>query len=147
MDPREQLWAEAMRAERQGDAAAYQRLLKEIADLLRRLIRSRLAQLGLSTHEAEDLVQEVLISLHTRRHTWDADRPFLPWLHAITRYKFIDAARRLKRETRYRIDLTSTRCQSVSKHPRRMSIALRWILIGICPTSREVRKLWFVRLP
>jgi RNA polymerase sigma-70 factor (ECF subfamily) len=106
MDPREQLWAEAMRAERQGDAAAYQRLLKDIADLLRGLIRSRLARLGVSAHEVEDLVQDVLIGLHTKRHTWDADRPFLPWLHAITRYKFIDAARRLKRETRYRIDLT-----------------------------------------
>jgi RNA polymerase sigma-70 factor (ECF subfamily) len=106
MDPREQAWAAAMRAERQGDKAAYERLLKDIADLLRRLTRSRLARLGLSTHEAEDLVQEVLIGLHIKRHTWDADRPFLPWLYAITRYKVIDASRRLKRETRYRIDLT-----------------------------------------
>jgi RNA polymerase sigma-70 factor, ECF subfamily len=106
MDLCEHLWAEAMRAERQGDAAAYERLLKEIVDLLRRLIRYRLAQLGLSGHETEDLVQEVLIGLHIKRHTWDSRRPFLPWLHAITRYKFIDAARRLRREASYRIDLT-----------------------------------------
>jgi RNA polymerase sigma-70 factor (ECF subfamily) len=103
---REDSWADAMRAERRGDAVAYQRLLKEIAEMLRRLVRYRLAQLGLSAHETEDLVQEVLIGLHTKRHTWDETRPFLPWLHAITHYKFIDAVRRLKREARHRIDLT-----------------------------------------
>jgi RNA polymerase sigma-70 factor (ECF subfamily) len=106
MESREHLWAEAMRAERRGDIAAYECLLKEIADLLRRLIRYRVAQLGLSAHETEDLVQEVLIGLHTKRHTWDVDRPFLPWLHAIARYKIADGARHLRREARHRIDLT-----------------------------------------
>jgi RNA polymerase sigma-70 factor (ECF subfamily) len=106
MESREHLWAEAMRAERRGDVAAYERLLKEITDLLRRLIRFRLAQLGLCAHEAEDLVQEVLIGLHTKRHSWDADRPFLPWLHAIARYKIADGARHLRREARHRIELT-----------------------------------------
>ena len=106
MDSREHLWADAMRAERRGDVAAYEHLLGEIATLLRRLIRHRLAQLGLGADEAEDLVQEVLIGLHAKRHTWDASRPFLPWLHAIARYKFLDAARRLRREARQRIDLT-----------------------------------------
>jgi len=105
MESREHLWSEAMRAERRGDAAAYERVLKEIADLLRRLIRYRLAQLGLSAHETEDLVQEVLIGLHTKRHTWDAERPFLPWLHAIARYKIADGARHIRREARHRIDL------------------------------------------
>lgn len=103
---KEHLWAEAMRAERRGNAAAYEALLREIAELLRRLIKHRLAQSGLGADHAEDLVQEVLISLHTKRHTWDADRPFLPWLYAMTRYKLIDAARSRKRETLYRIDLT-----------------------------------------
>jgi RNA polymerase sigma-70 factor (ECF subfamily) len=103
---KEHLWAEAMRAERRGDTAAYERLLRDIAALLRRLIQHRLAQSGLGVHHAEDLVQEVLISLHTKRHTWDADRPFLPWLYAITRYKLTDAARSRKREALYRIDLT-----------------------------------------
>jgi RNA polymerase sigma-70 factor (ECF subfamily) len=105
MTPREQLWADAMRAERRGDAAAYERLLKEIADVLRRLIRYRLAQLGLGADEAEDLVQDVLIGVHTKRHSWDDRRPFLPWLHAIARYKLIDAARQLRRASRHRIEL------------------------------------------
>lgn len=106
MESREHLWAEAMRAERQGNAAAYERLLREIAELLRRLVRHRLAQYGLSRDEAEDLVQEILIGLHTKRHTWDPDRPFMPWLFAVTRYKFVDAARKMRREAARRIDLT-----------------------------------------
>ncbi|GGF24721.1 RNA polymerase sigma factor [Aliidongia dinghuensis] len=105
MDTREQIWAEAMRAERRGDAAAYGRLLEEVADVLRRLIRGRLARRGMGVHEAEDLVQEVLIGLHTKRHTWDPERPFLPWLHAIVRYKLMDAGRRSRREARYLSDL------------------------------------------
>jgi RNA polymerase sigma-70 factor (ECF subfamily) len=40
------------------------------------------------------------------RHSWDANRPFLPWLHAIVRYKLSDAVRRRRREARYRYDLT-----------------------------------------
>ncbi|WP_158809701.1 sigma-70 family RNA polymerase sigma factor [Beijerinckia sp. L45] len=106
MDSREDLWADAMRAERRGDVAAYERLLGDIAEMLRRLIRGRFARLGWGGDDTEDLVQEVLIALHTKRHTWDADRPFLPWLYAIARYKLADAARRLRREARYRRDIT-----------------------------------------
>ena len=117
MESREQSWATAMRAERQGDAATYQRLLKEIADLLRKLVRHRLGLLGLQTHEAEDLVQEILIGLHAKRHTWDPDRPFMPWLFAITRYKFIDGARRLRREASHRLDLTFDDLAEIAEAP------------------------------
>jgi len=95
-----------MRAERQGDAAAYERLLREISVMLRRLIRSRLARAGLGVEETEDVVQEILIGLHGKRHTWDDTRPFMPWLFTIIRYKFIDTARRLSREAKRRVDLT-----------------------------------------
>jgi RNA polymerase sigma-70 factor (ECF subfamily) len=106
MTPREDLWAEAMRAERRGDAVAYERLLRDIACMLRRLVRGRLAKAGLSGHEAEDVVQEILIGLHAKRHTWDETRPFLPWLYTIARYKFIDAARRLRRDASHRVEIT-----------------------------------------
>lgn len=97
MDDREGRWAGAMRAARRGDAAAYRGLLAEIAAALRGMTRARLSRMGLSPDEAEDVVQETLIALHAKRHTWDEDRPFLPWLHAIARYRMIDAARRLGR--------------------------------------------------
>jgi RNA polymerase sigma-70 factor (ECF subfamily) len=106
MDPREEQWAAAMRAERRGDAAVYERLLADIAQTLRSLIRGRLSRLGMNAHESEDILQEVLMGLHTVRRSWDADRPFLPWLHAIVRYKLSDAVRRRRREARYRYGLT-----------------------------------------
>jgi RNA polymerase sigma-70 factor (ECF subfamily) len=105
MNTHEERWAEAMRAERRGDTAAYQRLLAEIAEALRRFIRARLAGLGLNASDTEDLVQEVLIGLHTKRRTWNEGLPFLPWLHAIVRYKLTDAVRRWRREARRRSDV------------------------------------------
>ena len=105
VEEREQRWAEAMRAERRGEAVAYERMLKEVAAALRRSLASRLVRAGLGAHEAEDLVQEILIGLHGKRHTWDSTRPFLPWLHAITRYKLIDFTRHRRRETTRRVDL------------------------------------------
>jgi RNA polymerase sigma-70 factor (ECF subfamily) len=117
MSPREHLWADAMRAERRGDGAADEQLLKEIALMLRRLVRARLAKVGLSVDETEDVVQEVLIGLHAKRHTWDEARPFLPWLYTITRYKFIDAARHLRREASYRIDITLDKLSEIFEAP------------------------------
>jgi RNA polymerase sigma-70 factor, ECF subfamily len=105
VEEREQRWTEAMRAERRGDTVAYERMLKEVATALRRSLAPRLARVGLGAHEAEDLVQEILIGLHGKRHSWDPARRFLPWLHAITRYKLIDFTRHRRRETRRRVDL------------------------------------------
>jgi RNA polymerase sigma-70 factor (ECF subfamily) len=105
LEEREQRWAEAMRAERRGDAAAYERMLKEVATALRRSLAPRLVRVGLGAHEAEDLVQEILIGLHGKRHTWDPARPFLRWLYAITRYKLIDFMRQRRGDTRRRVDL------------------------------------------
>jgi RNA polymerase sigma-70 factor (ECF subfamily) len=105
VEEREQRWAEAMRAERRGEAFAYERMLKEIAAALRRSLAPRLARVGLGAHEAEDLVQEILIGLHGNRHTWDPTRPFLRWLYAITRYKLIDFTRHHRHYARRRVDL------------------------------------------
>ena len=105
VEEREQRWAEAMRAERRGEAIAYERMLKEVATALRRSLAPRLVRVSVGAHEAEDLVQEILIGLHRKRHTWDPARPFLPWLHTITRYKLIDFMRHRRGDTRRRVDL------------------------------------------
>jgi RNA polymerase sigma-70 factor (ECF subfamily) len=105
VEEREQRWAEAMRAERRGEAVGYERMLKEVATALRRSLAPRLVRVSLGAHEAQDLVQEILIGLHRKRHTWDPARPFLPWLHTITRYKHIDFMRHRRGDTRRRVDL------------------------------------------
>jgi RNA polymerase sigma-70 factor (ECF subfamily) len=128
VEEREQRWAEAMRAERRGEAVAYERMLKEVANTLRRSLAPRLVRVGLGAHEAEDLVQEILIGLHGKRHTWDPARPFLPWLHTITRYKLIDFMRHRRGDTRRRVDL-----------------ALEdWLEIVECSTHEANRSTWEV---
>lgn len=106
-----------MRAERRGDAAAYERLLGDIAAALRLVIRSRLFRSGAATDEAEDIVQEVLIGVHAMRRRWDDARPFMPWLHAIVRYKLVDAARRRKGEAKFRCDLSFEDWCNVAEAP------------------------------
>jgi RNA polymerase sigma-70 factor (ECF subfamily) len=85
-----------MTASLDGDAGAYHILLERLTEHLRKYYRHRLARIGLGPTEAEDLVQEVLIGIHTRRHTYDRSQLFTPWLYAIARYKFLDYLRRTK---------------------------------------------------
>jgi RNA polymerase sigma-70 factor, ECF subfamily len=103
----EERWSAAMRAERGGDAASYEWLLRDISRALRPAIRHRVRQASLPSAEVEDILQEILIGLHTMRRRWDDTRPFLPWLHAILRYKLTDAVRRRERERRVRGDLSA----------------------------------------
>jgi RNA polymerase sigma-70 factor, ECF subfamily len=77
-----------------GDAAAHTCLLQKMGGHLRGYFRGRLSRLGRGVADSEDLVQETLIALHTRRHTYDRSQLFTPWVQAIARYKLIDYLRR-----------------------------------------------------
>lgn len=77
----------------EGDAKAHAALLSAAAGLLRSYFNRRL---GGAVSHTEDLVQETLISIHTRRATWDRSRPLLPWLYAVARYRMIDFFRAMK---------------------------------------------------
>lgn len=83
-----------MAAGLKGDASAYRALLSELSELLRAYYRGRLIRAGRGTEEAEDLVQEALMAVHTRRHTYDPAQLLMPWVYAIARYKLIDHLRR-----------------------------------------------------
>jgi RNA polymerase sigma factor (sigma-70 family) len=89
---RDRRLAVLMRLAQAGNAVAYAQLLLELAPMLRRAIRR---QRGfLKSPDVEDLVQDVLLSLHEVRATYDPDRPFLPWIMAIARNRVADGARR-----------------------------------------------------
>lgn len=79
-----------------GDAEAHRQLLSSLGGRLRAYFKSRLKRINRGPVEAEDLVQEVLIAIHMRRHTYDRAQLFTPWVHAIARYKFIDYLRRTR---------------------------------------------------
>ena len=73
-------------------------LLSAITPRIRRVVRSRRAFLGAA--DVEDIVQDVLLSVHAVLATYDPSRPFLPWLLAIVRHRLADAARRYARQAR-----------------------------------------------
>ena len=87
-----------MQAAQAGDAEAYLELLRAITPRIRRTVAR---QRGFAGPEAvEDLVQDVLLSLHVVRATYDPGRPFMPWLLAILRNRLVDGARRYGRTVR-----------------------------------------------
>ncbi len=85
-------WGSLMRAAQAGNGGAYRRLLAEVRPWLLRYYARRLPP-----GSVDDAVQEAMIALHTKRHTYDPDRAFGPWLAAIARYKWIDRLRAMKR--------------------------------------------------
>jgi RNA polymerase sigma factor (sigma-70 family) len=77
-----------------GDAAAHKALLRLLVPLLRGFYRRRLRG---ADDDVEDLVQDTLIAVHTRRASYDRGRAFTAWLYAVARYKMIDHFRRVGR--------------------------------------------------
>jgi RNA polymerase sigma factor (sigma-70 family) len=96
---RERLWSQWMSAAQAGDAAAYQRLLRAILPLVRAMLRRD----GVGASDLEDVTQDVLLTVHRVRHTYDPARPFRPWLAAITARRRIDALRRRIRVARIEV--------------------------------------------
>lgn len=92
MMDRETEWAGLLRAANAGDGQAYARFLRAVTPVLRGIVRARGARLSPEDHE--DIVQDVLMAIHARRHTWRTDAPVRPWLYAIARHKVTDAFRR-----------------------------------------------------
>ncbi|KKB08210.1 sigma-70 family RNA polymerase sigma factor [Devosia chinhatensis] len=75
-----------------GDAVAYRKLLSELTRYLKPWFARRLSPAHAA--HAEDLVQETLLAIHSRRATYDRNRPFTAWLHAVAHHKFVDHIRR-----------------------------------------------------
>ncbi|MEZ5710831.1 MAG: sigma-70 family RNA polymerase sigma factor [Blastomonas sp.] len=81
-----------MQASLAGDRKSYALLLAECQKWLERYYARKIAPSAL-----DDLVQETLISVHRKRASYDPERPFLPWLAAIGRYRWIDHLRKVYR--------------------------------------------------
>ncbi|MEZ2333178.1 sigma-70 family RNA polymerase sigma factor [Mesorhizobium sp. RCC_202] len=90
-----------LRAAIAGDERAYADFLHRIAALVRGFVRRKIVQGGV---DPEDVVQETLLAIHVKRHTWRQDAPVLPWIYAIARFKLIDAFRRRGRRIEIEID-------------------------------------------
>ena len=86
-------WSAWMAAAQDGDGAAYQNLLQAVLPLIRAIVSKKIQD----PDKTEDIVQEVLMSVHKNRHTYDPELPFKPWLATITQRRTIDALRKIYR--------------------------------------------------
>lgn len=125
-----------------GDRDAYRRLLNEITPYLRALSARHLYDPG----DMEDVVQDVLLTVHEIRRTYDPTRPFGPWLVAITNRRIIDRLRRLGR-TRSREAVLTTEHETFAApqanlHEERSDQrALRQAVEGLSPGQRAAIRL------
>ena len=93
--------AELMKAAQDGDADAYALLLRLIAPRVRQVVHR--TRSGAPPEDIEDLVQDVLLSVHAARATYDPQRPFTPWLLAIVRHRLADGARQYARSKAHEV--------------------------------------------
>lgn len=129
--------ARLMTMSQQGDRQAYASLLEACQRWLRGYYARRVAPAQL-----DDLVQETLIALHTKRASWDCARPFLPWLAAIARYRWVDHLRRLYRadETALDIDVAG-----VDEEPAMAARITLERLFGVLPEA-QARAIALVKI-
>lgn len=116
-----------------GDERAYREFLARAAALVRAWARGK-ARGGV---DPEDIVQETLLAVHMKRHTWQQDAPVLPWLYAIARYKTVDALRRRGRQP----DTGVENIGDISAEPGLETVSdweVRRILDKLTPGQRSV---------
>jgi RNA polymerase sigma-70 factor (ECF subfamily) len=82
-----------MAAAQGGDRAAYEALLRDCVPL----IKAVAARQGVPADRNDDVVQDVLLTIHRARHTYDPTRSFTAWLCVIAERRAIDLLRQVRR--------------------------------------------------
>jgi len=130
-----------MRQALEGDQAAYRRLLAAVAQRLRVQLRARLARWGATDVEAEDVVQETLLAIHLKRHTWNRVERFEPWLAAVARNKLIDALRRRGRRVELPIEDFESSLADESRASQDDALDVPVLLSQLGERQREIVRL------
>lgn len=127
-------WPQLMALAQAGDQAAYTQLLKALVPVIRSLVRKQVDDDVL----VEDVIQDVLLTVHRVRHTYDPASPFLPWLMAIAHARAIDALRRRGRHHQ--------REQDDSDAPE-YAVDERYLVAGLEQQSQEELAVLLNQLP
>ncbi|QDY43839.1 sigma-70 family RNA polymerase sigma factor [Candidatus Pantoea soli] len=98
-DSARERWPALMEQAQAGDQHAYTRLLSALVPVIRSQVRRQISDEA----AAEDVIQDVLLTVHRVRHTYDPAWPFLPWLMAIISARTIDALRRRGRRQQWEV--------------------------------------------
>ncbi|MDL2169682.1 MULTISPECIES: sigma-70 family RNA polymerase sigma factor [Asaia] len=127
-------WSRWMEAAQAGDAQAYRLVLGEAQAWLRRFFLKRLP-----LSMVDDAVQDTLMAVHEKRHTFDPSQKFGPWIAAIARYKWIDRLRAARRTQTTLLDETV----AVGDHEEQVTTAhaLEKLLAQLKPGPAEAIRL------
>lgn len=131
-------WSSLMAQAQAGDASAYRTLLEAVAPYLRSLAARR----HRDARDIEDAVQDIMLTVHQIRHTYDPGRPFGPWLVAIANRRLVDRLRRQgrtsARETALEPHDETFAAPEANLYPDAMEQgALRAAVAGLPPRQRE----------
>lgn len=110
-------WSVLMAQAQGGDGTAYRRLLQEVTPYLRALAARR----HRAPSDIEDAVQDILLTLHSVRHTYDPKRPIGPWLATIANRRLVD---RLRRQGRLRSRETPLTAEHETSPPDQANIGV-----------------------
>lgn len=138
MTDRESSWADLMRAANRGDTASYQRLLMELAPVLRGVASRSFARSGLGPEDIEDVVQETLLAVHLKRHTWDERERLFPWVHAIAQNKVVDNLRRRGRRAHVPIEDISETFANDDPAPEMNGVDAERMIASLSGRQRDI---------
>jgi RNA polymerase sigma factor (sigma-70 family) len=135
-------WSILMARAQSGESEAYRRLLEQVTPY----VRSLAIRLSRDPTDVEDAVQDVLLTIHAVRHTYDPSRPFGPWLVAIADRRIVGW---LRRRGRARSRETTIEPRHETFPALRTNIdeagsdrrALRAAVASLPPTQRQAIKL------
>lgn len=119
-----------------GDRTAYEDFLELISVLVQRYLRY-LSHGKTGNENLDDLRQEVLLSIHLKKQTYAVDRPILPWIYSVTRYRYIDFYRQKKRDRR----LVQLEVEYLQAPASTSGLDIQELLKSLTPKQQEMLKL------
>ncbi|QJT82134.1 sigma-70 family RNA polymerase sigma factor [Kosakonia sp. MUSA4] len=127
-------WPRLMALAQAGDQQAYTRLLKALVPVIRTLARRQIADEVL----VDDVIQDVLLTVHRVRHTYDPGAPFLPWLMAIAHARTVDALRKRGRHWQREVESEDDSLLIASSEPSQAPEELSALLNQLPDRQRQV---------
>lgn len=127
-------WPRLMALAQAGDQQAYTRLLKALVPVIRTLARRQIADEVL----VDDVIQDVLLTVHRVRHTYDPGAPFLPWLMAIAHARTVDALRKRGRHWQREVESEDGSLLIASSEPSQAPEELSALLNQLPDRQRQV---------
>lgn len=127
-------WMERVQA---GDQEAYRLLLRDVTPELRAYARRHVRE----GQDAEDLLQDVLLTLHRARHTYDPARRFEPWLYAIARNAAVDAFRRERLRRRVETPADEQAAADTAAGDAGHELSAEAVLAGLPQTQRQALEM------